>query len=41
VEFIIRTASNDDKTKDDGIDGVHVTYEDMGNTGAIPKSTSD
>jgi hypothetical protein len=32
MEFVLCTVSNDDKTKDDGIDGVRVTYKDMRNT---------
>ena len=32
MEFVLCTATNDDKTKDDGIDGVRVTHEDMRNT---------
>jgi Zn/Cd-binding protein ZinT len=35
VEFVLCTASKDDKTKDDGIDGVPVTYKDMRNTSKV------
>jgi hypothetical protein len=35
MEFVLCTASNEDKTKDDVKDGVRVTFKDMTNTSKV------